>query len=371
LGTGLNGIDLALTTSGQRFVLDHLTATDGKSGKMSASGAVDLGKSPAAVEFNLNFTDFLVARGDDMTIGADGDLKLAGTLAAMGASGNIKVRHAELYIPDRLPASVVTLDVTEVGGRDTGEASKSQPLAPISLQIALDAPGQLFVRGHGVISEWNGHIDIGGTTAAPVLVGKLSVSNGTVDLLGKTFNIDRGIIRFDGGTTIDPVLDVQASVTAGSVTAQINVTGAANSPKLKLSSTPAMPQDEILARVLFGSNVGSLTPSQGLQLAAAAAQLAQGGPGVLDRVRSAIGLDRLDLTSGGANLNGTQGTPKGTTVTGGKYVANGVFVGVAQGVGSNTSQAKVEVEITPNISVNSTFGTSSGSGFGAKYSIDY
>jgi len=371
LGTELDGIDLALTTSGERFVLDHLAATDGKSGKVGASGSVDLGKSPAAVEFNLNFNDFLVARSDDMTIDADGDLKLIGTMKAMGVSGGLKVRHAEIYIPDRLPASVVSLDVTEIGGRKNGEAPKAEPVAPVSLQIALDAPGQLFVRGHGIVSEWNGHIDIGGTTAGPVLTGKLQVGNGKVDLLGQNFNIDRGIIRFDGGTTIDPVLDVQASATAGSVTAQVNVTGTANTPKLALSSTPALPQDEILARVLFGSNVGSLTPSQGLQLAAAAAQLAQGGPGVMDKVRSAVGLDRLDLSSGGANPNGTQGAAKGTTVSGGKYIANGVFVGVAQGVGSNSSQATVEVEVTPNISVNSTFGSASGSGFGAKYSVDY
>jgi len=371
LGTELDGIDLALTTSGDRFVLDHLAASDGKSGKIGASGSVDLGKSPAAVEFNLNFSDFLVARGDDMTIDADGDLKLLGTLKAMGVSGGLKVRHAEIYIPDRLPASVVSLDVTEVGGREKGEAPTAEPVAPVSLQITLDAPGQLFVRGHGIISEWNGHIDIGGTTAGPVLAGKLQVGNGSIDLLGQNFNIDRGIIRFDGGGAIDPVLDVQASATAGTVTAQVNVTGTANSPKLALSSTPALPQDEILARVLFGSNVGSLTPSQGLQLAAAAAQLAQGGPGVMDRVRSAVGLDRLDLSSGGANPNGTQGAAKGTTVSGGKYIANGVYVGVAQGVGSNSSQATVEVEITPNISVNSTFGSASGSGFGAKYSVDY
>jgi translocation and assembly module TamB len=371
LGTELNDLDLTLAAAGNRFVLDHLAATDGKAGRMSASGAIDLGQSPAAIGFKLTFSNFLVARGDDMTVSADGDLALSGTPAAMDASGTLKVRHAEIYIPDRLPASVVSLDVVEIGGRQTVSAPTAAPVAPVSLRIALDAPGQLFVRGHGINSEWNGHIDVGGTTAGPVLVGKLSVANGTADLLGQTFNIDRGIIRFDGGSTIDPVLDVQASATASSVTALVNVTGTASAPKLALTSTPALPQDEILSRVLFGSNVGSLTPSQGIQLAAAAAQLAQGGPGVLDRVRSAVGLDRLDLSSGGANPNGTQGAAKGTTVSGGKYIANGVFVGVAQGVGSNSSQAKVEVEITPNISVNSTFGTASGSGFGAKYSVDY
>jgi len=371
LGTELDGIDLALTSSGERFVLDHLAATDAKSGKVSASGAVDLGKSPAAVEFSLNFSDFLVAHSDDMTVNADGDLKLLGTLEAMSLSGKLKVRHAEFYIPDRLPASVVSLEVVEIGGRDKGEAPKSAPVEPVALQIALDAPGQLFVRGHGVNSEWRGHVDIGGTTAGPLLTGQLSVNNGTVDLLGQSFSIDRGVVTFGANTTIDPMLDVQASATASSVTAQVNLSGTARSPKVALTSTPALPQDEILSRVLFGSNVGSLTPSQGLQLAAAAAQLAQGGPGIMDRVRSKIGLDRLDLSGGGSNPNGTQGADKGTTVSGGKYIANGVFVGVAQGVSSNSSQAKVEVEITPNISVNSTFGTASGSGFGAKYSVDY
>ncbi|MDB5397636.1 MAG: translocation/assembly module TamB [Rhodospirillales bacterium] len=371
LGTELDGIDLSLTSAGERFALDHMTATDSKSGKLNASGAVDLGRSPASVGFDLSFSDFLVARGDNMTVAADGDLKLTGTLKAMNLSGKLGIRKAELYIPDRLPASVVTLDVSEIGGRDKEEEPKAAPVAPVTLQIALDAPGQVFVRGHGVTSEWRGHIDIGGSTAQPSLTGQLAVNNGSIDLLGQNFNIDRGEINFTGGTTIDPVLNVQASAVASSVTALVNVTGTARAPKIALSSIPPMPQDEILARVLFGANVGSLTPSQGLQLAAAAATLAQGGPGIMDRVRSTIGLDRLDLGAGGANANGTQGVAKGTTVSGGKYIANGVFVGVAQGLGTNSSQAKVEVEITPNIFVNSTFGTGSGSGFGMKYSIDY
>jgi translocation and assembly module TamB len=373
LGTELDAIDLAIAGDGSRFRLDHLTATDGKTGKVQASGALDLGVSPAKVDFTLGFTDLLVARGDDMTIGADGDLKLDGTLKSMTASGTLKVRKAELYIPDRLPASVVVLDVHEVGGRDKGESPKAEPLAPVALKIALDAPGQIFVRGHGVTSEWRGHLDIGGTTTGPVLTGQLSVSNGSISLLGQSFNIDRGVIGFPGGPTIDPTLSVQASATASSVTAQVNVTGTAQAPKIALSSTPALPRDEILARVLFGSTVGSLTPSQGIQLAAAAATLAQGGPGIMERVRSTIGLDRLDLGAGGTNPNGTQGQAKGTTVTGGKYIANGIFVGVQQDLigGNSGSQAMVEVEITPNISVNSTFGSASGSGFGAKYSLDY
>jgi translocation and assembly module TamB len=294
----------------------------------------------------------------------------------MKASGALTIRRAELYIPDRLPASVANLDVIEIGGgrnaasTTIAAAPKEAPLAPIALQVTLDAPGQVFVRGHGLTSEWRAHMDITGTTAAPSVVGQLSVLNGSLDLLGQSFNLDRGAVSF-GGTDLNPALDVQASASASGVTALVNVTGTAAAPKIALSSTPILPQDEILSRVLFGENVASLTASQGLQLAAAAASLAQGGPGIIDRVRSKIGLDRLDIGSGGSNPNGTQGTAQGTTVSGGKYIANGVLVGVSQGLTANSTQAQVQVEITPNISVNSTFGTASGSGFGAKYSIDY
>jgi translocation and assembly module TamB len=370
LGTELNAIDLAVNGSGQRFTLDHLTATDGKAGALKAAGSIDLAVRPAAVALDIGFTDFLVAQTDNATATADGDLKIDGTLDAMTASGAITARRAELYIPDRLPASVVNLDVVEIGGnRKIADAPKAKPVAPVALRIALDAPGQVFVRGHGVTSEWRSHIDISGDTAAPLLTGELAVVNGTIDLLGQSFSIDRGVVRFDGGATIDPVLDIQASAAASSVTATIAVTGTAGAPKIALSSIPVLPQDEILSQVLFGSNVSSLTASQGLQLAAAAASLAQGGPGVLDRVRKKIGLDRLDF--GGGNPNGTQGGSTGATVTGGKYVANGVLVGVSQGITANSSQALVQVEVTPHISVNSTFGAASGSGFGAKYSLDY
>lgn len=376
LGTQIENLDLAVSGSPERLVLDHLTASDGKAGSMKASGSIDLAANPVGIGLDLGLSDFLVARGDNATVEADGTFKLSGSIKDLKASGNIGVRRAELYIPDRLPANVVKLDVIEVGVPQAEAAPKAEPLAPVALDIALDAPGQVFVRGHGIVSEWRSHIDIGGTSAGPVLVGQLSVVNGSMSLLGQTFNIDKGIVRFAGGQRIDPALDVQASASASSITALVNVTGTANAPKIALSSQPALPKDEILARVLFGENAGQLTPSQGIQLAAAAAQLAQGGPGVLDRVRSSIGLDRLDLgnssnsgaTTGSSNGQGT--ATGGTTVTGGKYVANGVFVGVSQGL-KGDSQARVEVEVIPNVSVTSTFGTTSGSGLGAKYSIDY
>ncbi|MBL4544784.1 MAG: translocation/assembly module TamB domain-containing protein [Oceanicaulis sp.] len=62
---------------------------------------------------------------------------------------------------------------------------------------------------------------------------------------------------------------------------------------MSFESTPSLPEDEILSRLLFGSGVSDLSPLQASQLAA---QLS--GAGWLDAmagVRSALGIDRLDV----------------------------------------------------------------------------
>jgi translocation and assembly module TamB len=133
--------------------------------------------------------------------------------------------------------------------------------------------------------------------------------------------------------------------------------------------------------VLFGEETSRITPAQGAQLALAANNLANGGPGILDRLREGIGLDRLDFGSASTNSaappphrsngngNGNGNGDTGPTVSGGKYVAPGVFVGVEQGTSADTSRAKVEVDITRGLTGYSSVGTSSQ--VGLDWRMDY
>ena len=73
-------------------------------------------------------------------------------------------------------------------------------------------------------------------------------------------------------------------------------------PGLRAARSPSppsreLPQDEVLARVLFNSTTQNLSAFQLAQLAGAAAELAGGGggPGILSQIRGATGLDDLDI----------------------------------------------------------------------------
>ena len=76
----------------------------------------------------------------------------------------------------------------------------------------------------------------------------------------------------------------------------VNVRGKALSPEITFASDPALPEEEILARLLFGGSITTLSPTDALQLGAALASL-RGGGGMdpINRLRSAIGLDRLRI----------------------------------------------------------------------------
>jgi len=263
-------------------------------------------------------------------------------------------------------------------GKPPPPAAASQPPAlPATLDITIDMPGNIFVRGHGLESEWRGKLTITGTSAAPSISGSLEQIRGSVDLLGKTFTVTRGAITFDGSPKLDPVLDIVAEATAADITAQVNIGGFASAPTLTLTSTPVVPQDEILARVLFNRGVSQMTAGEGLQLAAAASTLAGGGPGVLDRLRGGLGLDWFKFGSGPTGPATSTLNPRaasggtGTSLSAGKYIAPGVSVGVSQGISPPTSKVTVEIEVRPHLTIGGEAGQSGSTGIGLNYNYDY
>ncbi|HEX7198477.1 MAG TPA: translocation/assembly module TamB domain-containing protein, partial [Dongiaceae bacterium] len=378
-GTELRGLALELTGDQTRLTLTHLEAHDSKSGRLQGSGSLDLAGDSPRVDFNAKLTDFLVANSDVAVVPVDAELRASGKATSPALYGRVTLWRSELRIPDSLPPSIANLNVVEIDSRDpertarvlaaVKEKDNTPPAVPMDLDLKVTAPGQIYVRGHGLDSEWSGDIAVTGNTAAPVIGGGFTIVRGGLNLLGKDFIIRRGTIRFPSGSFDDPWVDLLAEYSATSITAQVTLTGSLDAPHLELSSTPELPQDEILARVLFGTSAGHITPSQGLQLAFAAKSLATGGPGVLDQLRSTLGLDRLDIGSGsnGGN-NASTGTP---TISGGKYVAPGVYVGVEQGASVQSSSARVEVDVLPNVTGYSSVGASSSSRVGFDWRMDY
>jgi autotransporter translocation and assembly factor TamB len=311
-------------------------------------------------------------RRDDVRASASGTVTLSGSPDDLLVTGRLTTDSAELRLAQSLPPTVVKLDVIEVGGpgrpeaRAIAEAAKSPP-SVVRLDVDVSVPRRLFLRGRGLDSEWAGDLKVAGTADAPTVKGALHVLRGTFSFAGKELGLSSGSVDFEPGEDGKPAarLDVKADFSGADFRATLRLHGPIAKPAVELTSTPDMPPDEIVSRILYNRGTGKLSAVEALQVAQTVTSLTGGGSSVdvLDKMREKLGVDVLRL---GAGNDG-----KSATVQAGKYVAEGLFVGAKQGTGPGSSAATVEVEITPNLSLETDVGTDSRSRVGLQWKWDY
>jgi translocation and assembly module TamB len=354
-GAHLTDIAVRLDAAGETIRLTSLSAKAGP-GTIAAQGSVGVaGDMP--IDMTLTLRHARPLSSDRLTADIDGDLKLVGTLASkVTASGKLLIARADVRVPEKLPTSVVTLNVRNPRAPPpTTPRTAATPLT-IALDVALSAQ-RVFVRGRGLDVELGGDMHVRGTTANPIPDGGFQMRRGDLSLAGQTLTFTKGDVSFNGGALTDPSLNFVASTTNGTTTANLVIGGTASNPKISLNSTPDLPQDEILAQILFHRSASQLSPIELAQAAAALASFtgATGGSDPLDSVRQGLGLDRLSVGSDAA------GNP---AVTAGRYVAPGVFVGAKQSASGGT-QATVQVDLYRGLKLEGTAGTSSGTATGS------
>jgi translocation and assembly module TamB len=242
----------------------------------------------------------------------------------------------------------------------------------VRLNVKVDAPQAVFVRGRGLDAEVGGGFTVAGDPAKPSVLGSLRLRRGTFNLAGHRLDFTRGNVALETATTIDPLLDFVATTTVNSTVIEVDITGTSRAPKIALTSIPQLPQDEAMAMLLFGKPASGLSPFEVLSAAQALAELTGKSPGggALAKLRGGLGLDQLSInSSSSSNANARGGST--TTVEGGRYVSPGVYVGAKQGASGDSSRGVVEVEIFKNTKLTGDIGADSTGKVGAKMEWDY
>jgi translocation and assembly module TamB len=146
----------------------------------------------------------------------------------------------------------------------------------------------------------------------------------------------------------------------------IRVTGFAQNPDISFTSVPALPEDELLSRLLFGTSITNLSAPEALQLAAAVAALRNGKGGLdpINAVRRVAGLDRLRL------LPADPQTGAGTAVAAGKYITHRFYAEIITD-GQGYSATQVEFQVTRWLSVLSSISTLGRQSANLRVSKDY
>ncbi len=362
-GLHLTNIAARIEADGESLRIAQFTA-NAAPGTIAVSGTVGALAPGLPVDLHITAHHARPLASDLLTALFDADLTLRGQAAGeLRAAGDILLHKVEINVPDSLPPSVAVLNVRRPGDKPPPSAPAAPRAAIVRLAIGVNAPSSIFVRGHGLDVELGGRLTVGGTSAAPQISGGFDMRRGDFSLAGTTLTFTKGDVGFNGtgvNNRIDPTLNFEADSYQGGITATLKVTGYADAPKIALSSVPDLPQDEVLAHLLFGESMKQLSPIQIAEIGAALAELSgvTGGGNPLNAIRKGLGLDRLNV---GGGTNGA-----GASVQAGRYVAKGVYVGAKQATsGAGGTQAQVQVDLTRHLKLQTTLGTGGGSAQGA------
>lgn len=334
----------------------RLDARDGAEGPVEAQ--MDLRGTQLSAR--LTTDQAVLIRRDDATAAVTAAITAAGPLTAPLISGEVTIDRAEIRLIGGGGPSVPDLGEVEIKGEPVPEAPEAGDGGP-RLDLRIRAPRDIWVRGRGLDSEWEMDLAVTGPAAAPRITGAVERRRGRLDFLGRDFALERGRIAFFGGPEIDPDIDVMLQHERADITGRIVVRGPASAPEIAFESSPALPEDEVLPRVLFGVSRQSLNAAQAIQLAGGIATLLQGGEGRLGALRSAAGLDVLAVDTGGDD----------TAVRLGRNVADGVYVGVRQPIDGGETTVQVEVEVLDNVTVDTETGGATGTSVGVNWRYDW
>ncbi|WP_285019863.1 translocation/assembly module TamB domain-containing protein [Novosphingobium sp. fls2-241-R2A-195] len=374
-GTRLSRMALAGRFTGDSLELTSLTAKAGD-GNVSASGRVSLAADAGyPMDLTVKLDRARLARSDALSATATGNLRLtkaAGEPALL--AGEIKLPETRYQIVREGAAQIPRLTGVRfkppVGPqRITGDESApaaASAFALIRLDLHLRAPEKLYVSGMGLESEWSADFNVTGTSAAPSLSGDVKLVRGTLGFAGRSFQLSDGLISFNGGSTIDPTVQITATDDIEDVTVNVNVTGRAMNPQIDFSSDPSLPDDEVLSRILFGSSIANLSALQAVQLASSLNSLRGTGGGLnpLGKLRSAAGIDRLRI------LGPDEQSGRGTAVAAGQYLTDDIYVELITDARGFTA-TQLEVSVTKWLSVLSQAGGSGVNSLNVRIKKDY
>ena len=137
-------------------------------------------------------------------------------------------------------------------------------------------------------------------------------------------------------------------------------------PEITFTSTPSLPQDEVVSRLLFGNSVTNLSAMEAIQLAGALNSLRGTGGGLnpLGKLRSATGISRLRI------LAADDTTGRGTALAAGQYITDDIYIEVITDARGFTA-TQLEIALSKTLRILSQTSSFGGSNATLRYSKDY
>ena len=304
----------------------------------------------------------------------NGELRLSGPAGAGSAvSGTIDLSETEMRLVPTSGGSAIP-DINHITesqssrvtrsraglNNPNSESTSSADDPGVALDVLIRAPSRIFVRGRGLDAEMGGSLQISGSANAVIPSGQFELLRGRLDLLGKRFDLEEGQLSMQG--SLQPTYTLTAITQTPDATIRVIIAGTPDSPEISFRSDPDLPEDEVLALLVFGKGIAKISPLQALQLASAISNLTgDGDEGAVGKIRSRFGLDDLDVVT----------TQDGSiAIQAGKYISENTYADVTANSEGKT-EINLNLDLDSNITVRGSVASDGDTSLGLYFEKDY
>ncbi len=294
LPAGLADLNGSFVFHENRLEVEKLTGRTG-GGLVSFAGDVTFGRT---IGFDLTAEGTEIRfRYSGISVTSDQSLRLDGTLQSASLTGDITVTRF---------AQIPNADLTLALARSTQAVQIPDPKSPLNnlhLDLRILSAPELTVQT--TLAKLSGDVDLRlrGTPIRPVLLGRINIAEGDINLNGAKYHLERGDVTFSDPVRIDPILDVEATTHVRDYDITIGLHGTIEKLNTTYRSDPPLSSDDIIALLAFGrtqaegSNGGTTTiPQVGFAESASNAILGQAiNATVTNRVSKLFGVSSIKI----------------------------------------------------------------------------
>lgn len=355
----LENISLNIDASSEKLLFNNIIAHDNLGNKLHGHGFINF--SAKNFEFKFNTKNLHAINNLYMQGALSGDANYVGSQHQAAITGDLTFGPMEITIPSKLNQEIPELNVineiTELQNHKTDEY-------PINLDLKLRTTDKVFVSGQGVASRLEGKLKVTGDVKQPIIDGSLQALEGTFKEFGRVLNVEKSTLVFKGPLNPSPYLNIVGTTTIEDFELRVMLTGSITDPILDISSSPALTKDKALSVLLFGTDTPS--PFQALQLANSARKLAGHGSNFdpLDFSKKFLLIDDL-------NFKADPNNPESYSIQAGKYLSDKIYLEIQHGGVEKLTKTKLEVQLTPRISIENINDYQEDNNIGIKWQMDY
>jgi translocation and assembly module TamB len=358
LPVGLQNGNGTLTLTRDRLSISKFQGTVG-GGTITAQGGVSL-RPNIQFDLGLSANGIRVLYPQGMREGIDANLRLAGSRDTAVLGGTINLTDLSFTSAFDLNSFI---NQFSGGVRTPPTPGFSQNL---NLNLAVRSSSNINLVSRTLSVDGSANLQVRGTAANPVILGRVNINNGDIILNGDRFVLNGGTVEFVNPSETQPVLNLSLKTTIQQYDVYLRFNGPVDQLRTNYNSDPALPSADIINLLAFGqtTEANSANPATPANQAAAGLVASQVSSQVTSRVSKIAGISQLSINP--VLAGGTSQGPPGANITIQQRVTGNLFVTFSSNVASTQSQTiQGQYQLSPRVAISATRDQSGGFAFDA------